>query len=182
MPQPYGTIYSESLTSAGQQNTDHLKYKRVGVADLGRYTFDIALDDNGEFIGAQSDGIESGLHLAHEEIALLLERDYKQKPRPSDVFEVLRTGKYTAYGESVDYGKAVNKALDKVRTPALNLMRKLWRTGVDINIIWLTGGGAPLLESVVKQEFKHAAMLPNPQFANVRGYLNYAIWKYEQSI
>lgn len=180
MPQPYGTIYSNTLTTAGKQNTEALNYKVVGVADIGRYTFDIAVDDNGEYIDAESDSVESGAHLAHQAIADLIENKYGQKPKPKDVYETLRTGVFSAYGEDQNYKKQVAEALHPVRTAALNLMRKKWKKALHINVIYLCGGPAPLIYDVVKAEFRQTVLIPNSQFANARGYLNYALWKCQQ--
>ncbi|MEO1669155.1 MAG: hypothetical protein AAFU54_31335, partial [Chloroflexota bacterium] len=49
MPQAYGAIYAEMLTPDGELNVHHT-YMRTGVVDVGTYTVDIALDDDGEFI------------------------------------------------------------------------------------------------------------------------------------
>lgn len=48
MPQPYGTAYSQMLTPNGEINVHHT-YMRTGIVDVGTYTVDIALDDDGEF-------------------------------------------------------------------------------------------------------------------------------------
>jgi hypothetical protein len=47
MPQPYGTIYANTLNEAGEINRQHT-YRRAGVCDVGTYTVDLALDDEGE--------------------------------------------------------------------------------------------------------------------------------------
>ena len=49
MPQPYGTIYAATLTDSGEINRQH-SYRRTGVCDVGTYTVDLALDDEGEFV------------------------------------------------------------------------------------------------------------------------------------
>jgi hypothetical protein len=180
MPQPYGTKYAMTMTSAGEHNPDTLKLQRVGVADLGEYTFDIALDDNGEYIDSQSDSKESGVHLAKEAITRLLETEYNQKPKQRDVETVLRTGHYRAFGEDVDYTAKVNEALEPVRIAVIDLMRQLWKRGTEIDVIYLSGGGAPLIEKIVQAEYKHAVCVPDSQLANARGYLNYALWKRRQ--
>ena len=48
MPQPYGTIYANTLNEVGEINRQHT-YRRTGVCDVGTYTVDLALDDEGEF-------------------------------------------------------------------------------------------------------------------------------------
>ena len=59
MPQPYGSIYANTLTEKGDINRQHT-YRRTGVCDVGTYTVDLALDDEGEFVDAESGSVESG--------------------------------------------------------------------------------------------------------------------------
>lgn len=68
MPQPYGTIYSRTLTPAGDLNPAHT-FMRTGVCDVGTYTVDVALDDDGEYIISESGSVESGVFTAQERIA-----------------------------------------------------------------------------------------------------------------
>jgi hypothetical protein len=42
------TLHAATLTEAGEIN-EHHTYVRTGVVDVGTYTVDLALDDNGEF-------------------------------------------------------------------------------------------------------------------------------------
>ena len=62
MPQPYGTIYAATLTETGEINRAHT-YRRTGVCDVGTYTVDLALDDEGEYVDAESgSGRERRVH------------------------------------------------------------------------------------------------------------------------
>ncbi len=62
MPQPYGTIYGAALTETGEINRQHT-YRRTGVCDVGTYTVDLALDDDGEFCGRRKrECRERGVH------------------------------------------------------------------------------------------------------------------------
>jgi len=71
MPQPYGSAYSQILTHAGEINVYHT-YMRTGIVDVGTYTVDIALDDDGEFVDAESGSVESGVYTAQERISAML--------------------------------------------------------------------------------------------------------------
>src|SRR5258708_21579441 len=95
MPQPQGTIYAQILTPAGEVNPAH-DYMRTGVCDVGTYTVDLALDDDGEFVDSESGGVEGGVSAVHERISALLEREYRQKIPFKMIETVLRTGKFRA--------------------------------------------------------------------------------------
>src|SRR5690606_9291044 len=56
MPQPYGTIYAATLADSGQVNRAH-QHRRTGVCDVGTYTVDLALDDEGEFLDSESGSV-----------------------------------------------------------------------------------------------------------------------------
>ncbi|MFW5709818.1 MAG: hypothetical protein ACOCX5_06335, partial [Chloroflexota bacterium] len=110
MPQPYGSAYSQMLTPTGEINVYHTAM-RTGVVDVGTYTVDIALDDDGEFVDAESGSVESGVYTAQERISAMLERDYREKMPYKIIEQVLRTGIFTASGRPVDYRREVEEAL-----------------------------------------------------------------------
>ncbi len=173
MPQPYGCIYANMLTESGKLNPCHTAV-RTGVVDVGTYTVDLALDNNGEYIDAQSGSVEGGVHTAQERIADFLERTYQEKPDYRDVEKVLRTGCYTAFGRTVDYRHEAQGWLEPLRSATLNLMGEKWRTGHRIDVIYLSGGGAPLVHEAVSRAYEQVQLVKDAQLANARGYLNYA--------
>lgn len=175
MPQPYGTIYSAMITAAGDLNPCHTAH-RTGVVDIGTYTVDLALDDDGEYVDAESGSVEAGVWTAQQRIAALLEADFREKPSYRMIESVLRTGCLTAHGEQHDYTQDVAEALHPLRDATLGLMAEKWRTGMSIDSIFVTGGGATLLEREIKQAYRQAKLAEESQTANARGYLNYALF------
>lgn len=173
MPQPYGTIYANTLTADGDVNRQHTAM-RTGVCDVGTYTVDLALDDDGEYVDAESGSVESGVYTAQERIAALLERDYRQKIPFKLVEQVVRTGVFRASGEVVDYSEAVEEALATLRSATLNLMSEKWKSGATIDVIYLSGGGAELVVQEVLAAYPQTFLVRDPQLANARGYLRYA--------
>jgi len=173
MPQGYGSIYAMSLTANGEINRQHT-YRRTGVCDVGTYTVDLALDDEGEYVDAQSGSVESGVFTAQERIAAALERDYRQKMPFKLVEEVLRTGIFHANGQPVDYSGIVEEALAPLRSATLSLMSEKWHGGATVDVIYLSGGGAAYVFDEVRAVYPQAQLLPEAQLANARGYLHYA--------
>lgn len=173
MPQPYGTIYAATLTEKGEIDRAH-NYRRTGVCDVGTYTVDLALDDEGEFLDAESGSAESGVYTAQERIAVALERDYREKMPFKIVEEVLRTGVFHANGQPVDYRDVVQEALTPLRSATLNLLSEKWQRGTIVDVIYLSGGGAALVHQEVAEAYPQTRLVPDAQTANARGYLNYA--------
>lgn len=173
MPQPYGSIYSQMLTPEGDLNVHHT-YMRTGVCDVGTYTVDIALDDDGEFVDAESGSVEGGVYTAQERIAALLERNYREKMPYKIIEQVLRTGIFTASGQPVDYSAEVEATLAPLRSATLNLLSEKWRRGTTVDVIYLSGGGAELVYEQVVEAYSQTKLVPQAQMANARGYLYYA--------
>ena len=173
MPQPYGTIYAATLTEKGEIDRKYI-YRRTGVCDVGTYTVDLALDDEGEFLDSESGSVESGVYTAQERIAAALERDYREKMPFKIVEEVLRTGIFHANGQPVDYRDVVQDALTPLRSATLNLLSEKWQRGTIVDVIFLSGGGAELVYEDVAEAYPQTRLVPGFQTANARGYLNYA--------
>ncbi len=173
MPQPYGTAYSQMLTPNGDINVHHT-YMRTGVCDVGTYTVDIALDDDGEFVDAESGSVEGGVYTAQERIASMLERDYREKMPYKIIEQVLKTGIFTASGKTIDYSHEVEEALAPLRSATLNLISEKWQRGTTVDVIYLSGGGAELVYEQVVEAYPQTKLVPQAQMANARGYLYYA--------
>ncbi len=173
MPQPYGTVYAHLLTETGEINTRHT-FMRTGVVDVGTYTVDLALDEDGEFKDAESGSVESGVFTAQERIAALLERDHRQKIPYSIIERVIRTGVFSANGKAMDYSAEVEDALAPLRSATLNLISEKWKRGATVEVIYLSGGGAELVYDQVAEAYPQTQLVANAQLANARGYLNYA--------
>lgn len=173
MPQPYGTAYSQMLTPAGDINVYHT-YMRTGIVDVGTYTVDIALDDDGEFVDAESGSIEGGVYTAQERISAMLERDYREKMPYKIVEQVLRTGMFTASGKPIDYRSEVEETLAPLRSATLGLMSEKWQRGTTVDVIYLSGGGAELVYEQIVEAYPQTKLVPQAQMANARGYLYYA--------
>jgi hypothetical protein len=173
MPQPYGTIYKHILTPSGEVNACHT-FRRTGVCDVGTYTIDLALDDDGEYIDVLSGSIEAGVFTAQEVIADAYERDFRAKPGYRDVESILRSGCIRVRGEEFNYMQEVDQALEPLRAACLNIMGNRWQTGAGVDVIYLSGGGASLVYQVVKAAYPQAVLSENSQLANAQGYLNRA--------
>jgi hypothetical protein len=176
MPQPYGTIYANSLTPQGEINPRYTA-KRTGVVDVGTYTIDLTLDDNGEYIDVESGTVENGIFSAQQRIESVFERDHHQKPRYSHVESILRNGYIRVQGDRCEYGEEVEKALEPVRSATIALISEKWQTSIEVDVIYLTGGGAVLVQDAIKEAgYRQAVLVENAQLANAIGYLRYALW------
>jgi hypothetical protein len=175
MPQPYGTIYRNMLTPEGDINPCHA-FKTTGVIDIGTYTVDLALDDDGEYIDKQSGSVEAGMYVVQEAIANAYERDFNQKPSYREIETILRKKCVRAFGEPVDYTHEVSNATQALRDATLNLMADKWGNGVGVDVIYVAGGGAEPIFPYIKAAYRQARLVDEAQISNAQGYLNYALF------
>lgn len=177
MPQPYGTIYANTLMGNGSLNPCHTA-TRTGVIDVGTYSVDFTLDDDGEYIAAESGSVETGIYVAQQIIARRINEEYGQVPKQEMIETVLRNKCLKASGKSYDFSDEVEEAYEPVRSATITKMSELWRVGLDVHTIYLSGGGATIVQQAVKNAgFSQAVLVDQPQTANARGYLYYAIHK-----
>lgn len=175
MPQPYGTIYRHMLTERGTLNPCHT-YTRTGVLDVGRFSIDVALDDNGEYLDAFSGSSEAGMYLAQEviEAAYQRARGTNERPRYQDVETILKAGCVRIGGQLVDFTHDREQAIEPVVQAALNLMSDKWGSGALPDVIYIAGGGGPVVAADIKAAYPQAELTDAAQLSNAQGYFNYA--------
>lgn len=183
VPQPYGSIYSETMNRDGSTNEYYTARKTVTV-DIGRYTVDVAYDNEGEYIDSLSGTAPVGMAVAEERIQKILESDLRTDKVPYDVIEkALRTGFVNVRGELVSYADDVNDAIRPVKDGTLTLLNNLVGNAFDVDVIKVSGGGAEA-KTVYKEihaAYPNAKLIADPQTANARGYYNYAMSRIAQS-
>lgn len=179
MPQPYGTIYSHSLTEHGTDDPCYI-YNTTGVVDVGTYTVDVALDEDGEYKGAYSGSEEAGVHIVHERIEKAFQRDFRTKPKIKQIEEIMKTGCFRVSGTPRNYIHVRDEALEPLRAAALNLVNRKWSTGIDLDVIFAAGGGAPLIFDALKAAYPQTQLVKDSQLSNAQGYLNYARFRSEE--
>lgn len=173
MPQPYGTIYRNMLTERGDVNDCH-NYDRTGVVDVGTYTVDLTLDDDGEYIDSFSGSIEAGMFTVQERVASLYESEFGSKLGYKDIESIIRTGCFRFQGQPVNFQRELEEAFEPLRLATLNLMGNLWGNAGTIDVIYVAGGGASVVIDAIRAAYPQAQLVQDSQLANARGYLNYA--------
>ena len=177
MPQPYGTLYAQQLTPAGDVDPCFTAI-RSGVVDVGTFSIDVALDDDGEFIGGESDSVEGGVHLAQQRLIAMISRKYNDTPSLAEVDEMIRTKCMRVQGKVVPIAAEVDEALQPIRDSTIALINRLWQNARQVDVIYVTGGGASIVGAAVKAaNYDQAVLVENSQTANARGYLSYALFK-----
>lgn len=173
MPQPYGTLYRQMLKPDGTLNR-HYQFERTGIVDVGTYTIDMILDDDGEYVDARSGSVEAGVHTVYDAIETAYERDQNQKPSYKDVMQGVRTGAIRIRGDLVFFEEVHKKAVKDLAEATLGLAARIWEAGTDIDVIFLTGGGASLIAEAFKQKYPQSEIVEDAPTANAQGYRYFA--------
>lgn len=173
MPQPYGTIYRHLLTPDGSLD-EYYSLERTGVIDVGTYTTDVAIDDDGEYIDERSGSIEAGVSLVQDVIAEEYERRYREKPSLKIVEEIIKRGFARIAGNPESFAEVVEAARERLYSSIQSLLSAKWGLAQDVDAIFVTGGGASLVYDQIHQAYNHAILTDNAATANAEGYLRYA--------
>lgn len=175
MPQPYGTIYREMITETGKLNPCH-DFTRTGVVDIGRYTIDVTVDDDGEYLDQFSGSAEGGVFTLQERIGADYYGRFGQKPLLPDVETIIRSGCVRVRGKLEDFTEVLRIGVNELSEATLNLITDKWQGGANVDVIYVSGGGASLVFNDIKAAYPQAQLTEEAQLANAQGYFNYAMF------
>lgn len=139
-----------------------LKNESSLIIDIGGGTWDIS-----QFNGLKLEEkatYQEGMLVLYEKIAQYLNSNYYTNYEPSEVYNLLKRGFFTATGEkkSIDLVKSV--IVSHVNGIMTKLTRSFDVTSVDN--IFLIGGGAKELQFYIKEHLPNAELIENAQFTN----------------
>lgn len=173
MPQPYGTIYRHLINEQGQLD-EYYTIERTGVIDVGTYTTDLTMDDDGEYIDERSGSVEAGVSVIQELVADEYERRYRSKPKLKIIDEIIRTGHARIHGQPESFADVIQAGKQRLYTAINGLIVQRWNRGEDIDAIYVTGGGAMLVYDLIKASYPETILAEAAPTANAEGYLRYA--------
>ena len=147
----------------------------VGVVDVGGRTTDVAVVMAGER-GLAIDHARSGSENAGVmDILDDLSRGIRKKERIDDISlsaleRALATGTIRLWGRDRDVSELVAEARRRANERVGRIVSSRLGDGSDLETILFAGGGALALPDLMKR-YPQAVTLPDPQFANARGFL-----------
>ena len=142
----------------------------VGVVDIGYYTIDMVLMIGGELVSAGSWSAPEGAHTVYKRLDRLLNARVGRSGFGFDVLRrVLETWQIRIGGRTVDLTEDVQCVLGDYASTVDRVVRDQWGSQVDlVEKVIVAGGGAELLRGRLPEIYE---IHPDPQFANVHGYL-----------
>ena len=113
--------------------------------------------------------------MVHQRIADLLAEETGDTPEYWMIEQVLRTGCVRIRGVERDFSTQVKTFCEALITGTLSLTTEKWGAGAGIDVIYVVGGGGPLVVDRVKEVYPQAVLVQQSQLAIAQGYANYAM-------
>lgn len=177
IPQPVGSYLDYMLEF---EREDDLSEARVLVLDPGFFSVDwvqmyrheILARSSGTSTEATSRVLEEAVKEIHSETGVRVARER--------IEENLRAGKETVFaaGQQLDVKGYLKQAAQRVAPTVIDAIQGSLRGGNEtIDIVLLTGGGAPFYEAPLRQAFPNSQVVrpKNPVASNARGYFWYGV-------
>ncbi|SFJ62590.1 StbA protein [Paenibacillus sp. UNC496MF] len=182
--QPEGSVtYDSFLFDRVRFLINNVKYKNLGVIDIGHGTTDAALFVNGTLDDRRKDHIISTVATTavYDALRKLIVAKFdamgkRIKVTDEDLDQAIRTKEILHLNRPIDVSAEIQEAVDEVAPIISKAVLDAWGDEVyRLNAIYLTGGGAYIFTEALQKLFAEKGIdimvaLDNPQFANVIGF------------
>ncbi|MEW6116368.1 MAG: ParM/StbA family protein [Nitrospirota bacterium] len=172
IPQPLGSFFSLLFDDSGNVKEPHMADQKIGVLDIGFYTTDLLTIDALEVAEKQIGSFENGVSTALEAIAKDIANIYEIRPDLHKTEEAVKKGFIKVFGSEKSIKEIAEQRLQELEQEIEAQAKTIWKSGVDLDRLLLTGGGAELLKPYLNL-YQHATVIPEAQSANALGYYRY---------
>lgn len=144
--------------------------------DVGYKTTDVVTvrntEDDIEIVPDLTFTVDEGISVAVERVGLELQRKYKISYDMNQLMDIENKTTIPVRGRQVDIREIRDEALSYVASEIMSeIVRKAQRKLGTLAGMYVAGGGAPVLAEKLKSVYDAVKLIPDSQFANVRGYL-----------
>lgn len=178
MQQPAGAMWSHLLEATGAPRAGFsLASQKWGVVEVGHFTSDFLLMNEGRFIQSANGSCEGVSRAVDYVVGRLAERDIVASPEI--VMEAMKHNFLTLRGERVDISEAVAEACSLLAQQVIDKARSSYGQDVDfMQGVVVAGGGASLvIDRLQSAGWSHAtiAHAPSgrPRYAVAEGFARY---------
>lgn len=171
--QPLGGLtYCMSLAKSELFEDRDLKESMNLIIDPGFLTFDFLLANGSKIIEKKSDAHTGGVSRILSAIAESISHKIGKKyDNFAAIDKALKKKKIRIAGKEEDLIEHIKNTKSVIESP-ITYMKNIVGDGSDIDNIILLGGGSPIFEKTLKENFKDHDIIciEDPSFANVKGY------------
>ncbi|MFJ8513818.1 ParM/StbA family protein [Lysinibacillus xylanilyticus] len=171
------TICFEGMGLVYANTAEHLKLSST-VVDIGGLNTTYCT-----FNGIQPDfNSMSVSHLGTNNLKAKLEQElvqkYNQNISANDLEQIINRGYYSHMGKTYDESRVLIKKIKEHHLEQILNYAKQHNYTFNTDKIYFTGGGSLLLHREISNSFPNACTVINPQFANVKSFLEIIKVKY----
>jgi hypothetical protein len=174
LPEPMGTYMDQYLDWNGTVRNG-LDKALGGIIDVGGNTVDLIEMSNGVYTQKKR-GMNKGMFWTYEDLYDTLRNNQKYSDAVPSIYrmqELFEKKTLTLYGEKVNIEQIVKQAKSRLLAKINSAIKDMWGTTAQLEYLFLSGGGAPLLYEDLKANYRHLTMPENPVMANARGFYKY---------
>jgi plasmid segregation protein ParM len=180
LPQGWGAVLCLFLDDNGNIADPGLSKQRVAVLDIGGRTVGYLSVDGLADVPDQSRSTRRGawnVVRSLREFYTLHYPDLAENPDHVLMEAVLAREDFNE-GKPIDLHPVVDPIVEDIGEEIVRTSRQYWgNTAATFRKVLVIGGGAYIWGDIIKKAFPHTVVLPDPEFANARGYFRYVVAK-----
>jgi len=168
--------YVDYLTAdSGEIRADIDPSAPVAVLDIGGRTTDVVTVYGGGKLDHEVSGTGNiGISNVYDQLENELKRKFSvAKIRLGTLERVARERKIRLRGQEHNVSDLINAAVEDVGGQIIREIKRRIGDAAEMESVILVGGGAVLMEQLIRREFPHCYVPAEPEFANGRGMLKY---------
>jgi len=179
IPQGFGALLSVCLDDRGHIVDADLGNGRIGVIDVGGKTTNLLSVSQLSEVGRETASVPTGAwDVARAVQRWLADNCPGLELRDHEVIAAMMARETRYYGERVDLGAVVDGAVSPLADQVVAQATQLWNGAAGLDAVLIAGGGAHLVGSHVRRQFRHARVIAvDPVMANAVGY-----WRFSQRL
>ena len=163
MPQPFGTLLDVALDDDGEVQDGDVANGKIGVIDCGGKTTNMLSAARLGEIAKETASVNIGGWDVIRSLREHIESEYPNRDfQDHELAEVVRSGKFTYFGEKVDVKKHIETITADLARTVVSRASQLWNGGASLDKVVITGGGSHLLGKAICAHFPHAILHSNP--------------------
>jgi hypothetical protein len=180
MYQGYTAMLSEAMDPVSMQVGKDYSSTSGIVVDIGRRTVDISFIDS--LIVKSGKSYDFGTMKVLEQVEVQVKEQFKVVKTAYEIEKYYTDNKVirTMDGKSIDIGKLI-PGVAKTLYPQLSFILKSFFESKTPDYLMVTGGGALIFGSMIKEEFPMARTIKDPVFSNAVGMRRFLCRVYMKS-
>jgi len=178
IPQQLGTFFDFLLDDKGSYIEERKKYAQgnIGIIDIGYNTLDIGRIDHLVPIKKQCRTFPLGMFSAFQDLSTEIYSVYGVSIPPEKLEPFVIRGEISIFGQRKPIHDLINKVFTIHAERIVSVIKSSWPDRALLDLVLVSGGGAIPLGECLCSEFQGIAQTVNrPLFANVDGYMKYAM-------